>query len=469
MRSLPLSRQLTVLITAFIVTSSAAVGGLAWELPRIAATARRMAAEGNRRTDALFTLVAAVGKVQEAAQRLVRERDPDNIEKLLDTKQGLGNEALKTIRDAGDGAEDVASAFQALQNANERATQQALLANYAQAQQILIEESNPAFDSLLRAVGKLQQATSNYESGIEAQAEARGSRAQTLILILSAAAMAGLFAASILLLRSMNHRLRRAARELAATSGDTAESASRLHSSSRDLAERASGQAASLEETASAALEISVMTRQNTANSKAAADTMNQAVAQVNDANTRLQQMVASMDEINSSSQKVSRIIRTIDEIAFQTNILALNAAVEAARAGAAGAGFGVVADEVRSLARRCAQAAQETSELIEESAIKSSEGKKRLEQVAVAIQSITESARHAKTLVDKISRAGEEQAHGIEQVSQAIEGMKQATEIAGSHAQAGAEGGEKLSSQAASMQATVAQLQFLVDGKARV
>src|SRR5438552_7536849 len=111
--------------------------------------------------------------------------------------------------------------------------------------------------------------------------------------------------------------------------------------------------------------------------------------------------MVQSMQAINSSSEKISKIIRVIDEIAFQTNILALNAAVEAARAGDAGMGFAVVADEVRRLAQRCAQAAGDTATLIEESIATSSEGSRKIENMASSVTSITESTLRVKQLVD--------------------------------------------------------------------
>jgi methyl-accepting chemotaxis protein len=110
----------------------------------------------------------------------------------------------------------------------------------------------------------------------------------------------------------------------------------------------------------------------------------------VEDAYHNLEEMVQSMKDINSSSEKISRIIRVIDKIAFQTNILALNAAVEAARPGEAGMGFVVVADEVRSLAHRTAQAAKDTAALIEESIAKSSEGNKKLRLVARSIRPLT-------------------------------------------------------------------------------
>src|SRR5476649_2596953 len=132
------------------------------------------------------------------------------------------------------------------------------------------------------------------------------------------------------------------------------------------------------------------MTRQNSENAAQAAVLAADVAQQMTDSNTALGEMVTSMIEIEASSAKVAKIIKTIDEIAFQTNILALNAAVEAARAGEAGMGFAVVADEVRNLAQRSAQAAKDTAELIEESIARSQEGATTVEEVAKAIGSIT-------------------------------------------------------------------------------
>src|SRR5262249_23611979 len=138
---------------------------------------------------------------------------------------------------------------------------------------------------------------------------------------------------------------------------------------------------------------------------------------------------VEQMQEIDASSNKIARIIKVIDEIAFQTNILALNAAVEAARAGEAGLGFAVVADEVRNLAQRCAQAARDTTGLIEESIRTSHDGNARLDQMAAAVRAMMENLLRIKRLVDEVNLGNKEQARGMEQIAHAVIQMEQVTQ----------------------------------------
>ena len=183
----------------------------------------------------------------------------------------------------------------------------------------------------------------------------------------------------------------------------------------------------------------------------------------VADANQTLGEMAASMMEINASSGKISRIIKVIDEIAFQTNILALNAAVEAARAGEAGMGFAVVADEVRTLAQRSAQAAKDTAALIEESIGRSHECSTKLEQVATAIHAITERASKVKTLVDEVNLSSEEQAKGVDQISKAIVQMEQVTQKSAATDEQSTSAGEELSVQSQTMRQVVQDLHQMV------
>jgi methyl-accepting chemotaxis protein len=173
------------------------------------------------------------------------------------------------------------------------------------------------------------------------------------------------------------------------------------------------------------------------------------------------------MKEINGSSDRISKIIRVIDEIAFQTNILALNAAVEAARAGEAGMGFAVVADEVRNLAQRCAQAARDTAALIEESIAKTTEGSIRLDQVTEAIGFITTTATKVRTLVDEVNLGSKEQSHGIEQVARAVSQMEQVTQRTAASAEEGASAGEQLTAQSHALRTLVERLGTMVGGDA--
>ena len=175
------------------------------------------------------------------------------------------------------------------------------------------------------------------------------------------------------------------------------------------------------------------MTRKNADATNEVIGHLREVDARANESNQALSDMVTSMAGIQDSSRQVSKIIKTIDEIAFQTNILALNAAVEAARAGAAGMGFAVVADEVRSLAHRSAQAAQDTNELISPSISRAQSGTGSVERLTESIASIMQSVSNVKRLADDVSVASRQQAAGIEQVSKAVIELEKSTQaIAG-------------------------------------
>jgi len=223
-----------------------------------------------------------------------------------------------------------------------------------------------------------------------------------------------------------------------------------------------------LEETSASTEEINSMARKNSESSRSAAELVTRSQEKFGEANRSLDEMVKSIGEITTESDKISKIIKVIDEIAFQTNILALNAAVEAARAGETGLGFAVVADEVRNLAQRCAQAARDTATLIEGSIARSSEGKTKVNQVASAIRAITEESANLKLLVDDVDQSSQEQTRGVGQVAKAIVQMEQVTQRNAANAEESASSAVQLRAQSAALKDLVGQVMVLVGSKRR-
>ena len=280
------------------------------------------------------------------------------------------------------------------------------------------------------------------------------------VLVLACMVLSGLTG---LTLARMVRRLRELFESLRQSTGQVGSISAQVSASGQSLAQGASEQAASLEETSASTEQITSMTRRNAESSRTVADLMNQTTQGVADANQSVDEMQSSMREINASSDKISKIIKVIDEIAFQTNILALNAAVEAARAGEAGMGFAVVADEVRNLAQRSAQAARDTTSMIEESITKSKEGRGKLDRVSVVIRSITESAQKVKMLVDEVKLGSEEQTRGIEQIARTIVQMEQVTQKSAAGAEQTASAGVEMHQHANNLTKVVEQLNWMI------
>lgn len=236
-----------------------------------------------------------------------------------------------------------------------------------------------------------------------------------------------------------------------------------LSVASQQMAESTTEQAANLQETTSALHEISSQTS-NTANNSNDADRfMKEAKPLLENGLSAMQRMNTTMDEINQSSMETSKIIKTIDEIAFQTNLLALNAAVEAARAGEAGKGFAVVAEEVRSLAQRSAEAARNTSELIEQSQVNTQKGTEVADEVSTSLESIAKSIGDVSALVSEISASTDEQAVGVKQISDTMSLMDDAVQENASSTEETASSAEELSSQAVELKRMVRDLIELV------
>ena len=285
-----------------------------------------------------------------------------------------------------------------------------------------------------------------------------------LVFALSGLAL-GACASGVYTVRKVSATLDGVAREISGNATQVEGAAGQVSAASQQLAQGSSEQAASLEETSASSEEINSMARKNSENSRVAADLMTQSQQKFVQTNQSLDQSVVAMAEINTQSDKIAKIIKVIDEIAFQTNILALNAAVEAARAGEAGMGFAVVADEVRNLAQRCAQAARDTTGLIEESIGMASEGSRRVDQVAEAIRFVTENANKVKSLIEEVSSGSREQANGIEQVAKTLTEMGQVTQRTAASAEEGAAASAELTGLSAGMKRSATRLRELVGG----
>lgn len=280
-----------------------------------------------------------------------------------------------------------------------------------------------------------------------------------LIVLVTGTAIAWLFSNSLVTsLKKIIDGLNSGAQQITSSS-------TQLSGASQDLSESTNEQAASIEETSSSLEEMASQIKQNADHSAEAERAMSIAGPLVQQGVSAMQEMTRTMEEINASSKETSVIIKTIDEIAFQTNLLALNAAVEAARAGEAGKGFAVVAEEVRNLAKRSAEAASNTSDLIKRSQDSTRRGTETAQDVAENLEKIKNSTDNVITLVSEISAAGKEQTAGISQITTAMSEMDRAVQRNASGSEETASAAEELSAQADELKEMVNRLVAIVEG----
>ncbi|HVU35829.1 MAG TPA: methyl-accepting chemotaxis protein [Opitutaceae bacterium] len=301
------------------------------------------------------------------------------------------------------------------------------------------------------------------------QADRETQRSRSLAMTVGAVSIVLAAIVGFLNARAITSRLRRVADSIGEAANQVAAASAQVSSSSQMLAKDSSEQAASLEETGATLEEMTAMTKRNAEGAREAKTLANQTRASADESSGPLEKLRSAMDASKSASAEISKIIKTIDEIAFQTNILALNAAVEAARAGDAGAGFAVVAEEVRALAQRSAQAARDTADKIEEAIRRSDMGVQLSAGITHALVDIVEKARQVDVLVADISTASDEQSQGIVQVNTAVGQVSTVTQSNAGNAEEMAAAAEELDAQAHLMNESVGELIQLIGGRGGV
>jgi methyl-accepting chemotaxis protein/methyl-accepting chemotaxis protein-1 (serine sensor receptor) len=460
---------LLALTLVLSVVSLVVIRNLSGELDRMALSTNRAVAEIGRLTTSLaklqgaeaeFILRYSIGDMEGVAkERASFERSS------ADLRQRFGNlEKLLVDQQSRAALTKIESGVHELQQLFGQMDSVCQAGRCNEALDLHSNQSSKTAESLNETAASLTalQERSSAEAATTAGSTATASQWAMALLAAFSLLLAG---PVFYILRDVLQRFARFAEQIGSTAHQVSEAAARVTTTSQQLARGASEQAASIEETSATTEEIASMTRKNAENTNLAVKFVKESDRNVTEANQRLVEMVNSMEAINESSNKISRINKAIDEIAFQTNILALNAAVEAARAGNAGLGFAVVADEVRGLAQRCLQASKDTGGLIEESMMRAEEGKRKLEDVTTTIHQITQSSQKVRELIEEVSTGSHEQAQGIEQVTHTVSNMNEVTQRSAGSAEETASAGTELQASADDMKSLGDELALMIHG----
>jgi len=321
------------------------------------------------------------------------------------------------------------------------------------------------FLAAMAVLVSISDAAAKRADGVARDAVASAARARVVTIVAVVGGVIAAIVLGLLMTRAITRPVRRLIDVLRAGAEQTTTASSQVAAASQSLAQGASEEAAAIEETTAALKEMSGRTRESAGKAQQASVLSAEAKTAADTGNGAMARMAIAIGQIEKSAGETAKIIKVIDEIAFQTNLLALNAAVEAARAGEAGKGFAVVAEEVRNLAIRSADAARNTTTLIEQSVASSHSGAQIAAEVGTVLGEITRSATAVNGLVGEIAGASNDQSRGIEQVSTAVDQMGTVAQTTASGAEESAAAAEELSAQAAQLMDAVRELTVLVNG----
>lgn len=372
------------------------------------------------------------------------------------------------VKDVMAAAEELRSRFTRESNKNQIERVIASVQAYKAAFDKLATLKNRQMDAdarMVAAARSIQEICDSARASQKTRMEHRITSASSIMIIFALGSMVFGLGLSFLIIRGTTRVLTWSINGLNEGASEVAAASEEISQASQSLAEGASEQAAAIEETSSSLEEISSMTRRNADNARQANNLMGETNREVQKANACMDELTVSMQEIAKASEETSTIIKTIDEIAFQTNLLALNAAVEAARAGEAGAGFAVVADEVRNLALRAAKAAANTSEMIQGTVQKVTDGSGLVARTSEAFTRVAGRSVKVADLVNEITVASDEQAQGVEEVNTAVSEMDKVVQQNAANSEESASASEELNAQAEQMKGMVDELMSLVGG----
>ena len=332
---------------------------------------------------------------------------------------------------------------------------------------LVTDKMEPLLASIREAAHVLELAQQELRNAAKVSTASNVARSKWATLgLIAISALCGMVVMAVI--RQINRLLREIAAELNQGADHVLADAEQVRQASHSLGEEASQQAAALEQTSASSQQVNATAHQNAEYSAKTTGLVKEVQQHMVETNQVLEQMMTAMREIGNSSDRISKIIKVINEIAFQTNLLALNAAVEAARAGEAGMGFAVVADEVRTLARRCSDAAKDTENLIGESMARSKDGQVHLDQLTERIRSISQGTEAVTALAGQVETGSQDQARSMQEIGKALVHMQATTEKTAANAEQSAGVSERLGAESKSLQGVVQRLEELVGGGTR-
>ncbi|MBA4393617.1 MAG: chemotaxis protein [Desulfobacca sp.] len=374
--------------------------------------------------------------------------------------KGKNNEELKMINAFMKSLSVVKDSFSASDGVKEKVA--ASLKNMEELEALNGQMRNITAKHLKESQKEVSQAGANQEN-VVISLNLASKRTMQIVTLVGGLIIAITLIMAVFITRSITRPINQVVEGLLDSADQVSAASSQVSSASQSLAEAASAQAAGIEETSASMEEMSSMTKHNADNSNQANIMMKNTSTVLDEANRSMAELAESMQEISLAGEETAKIIKTIDEIAFQTNLLALNASVEAARAGEAGAGFAVVANEVRSLAMRAAEAAKDTTNLVEGTVQKIKIGSQIVTKTKASFIEAADSTKKVGGLVEEITAASNEQAQGIKQINTAITEMDRLIQSNAASAEESASASEEMNAQADTMKGFVSQLESLV------